>query len=190
MPCQKETSTSAGYSVSETPPKSPLLCLTKLYLIWFLVATTAFQYIIQYSAAFPSLPTHYGQELTENERDFLLLQSRLVSGCLDPSFSRQCKYKMSNFFLSERKGSLANSRKRQVNSSKVRLQALTEMWHESISVLFSVFKKIRWIVWDYFFKVYTSLVSRGLTRDFCIFSSLVLGTRNQRVNSHLKKLIT
>ena len=67
------------------------------------------------------------RELTENERDFLLLLSRLVSGCLDPSFSRRCKNKMSNFFLSDRKGSQANSRKRQVNSSKVRLQVLTEM---------------------------------------------------------------
>ena len=70
--------------------------------------------------------------------------SLLVSGCLDPSFSRQCENKMSNFFLSERKGSLANSRKRQVKSSKVRLQVLTGMCYESNSVVvFLMFKKIR-----------------------------------------------
>ena len=73
--------------------------------------------------------TLYGREFTGNERDFLLLLSKLVSGFLDPSFSRQSKNKMSNFFLPDRKGSLANSRKRQVNASKVSLQVLTEMWY-------------------------------------------------------------
>ena len=92
--------------------------------------------LVRYQGPSTSKHPHYGRELTENERDFLLLLSRLVSGCLDPSFSRRCKNKMSNFFLSDRKGSQANSRKRQVNSSKVRLQVLTEMQYQSISVVF------------------------------------------------------